>query len=168
MNTLDIQSASLSSLPDHSRIWIYTADRVLNAVEQATFRQSLEEFCAGWQSHGSELASAGELFEGCLLVLAVDERSAGASGCSIDKSVRWLKEWGVTHGVDFFNRHLVVYREQEVWRLTGVQQFWAMRKAGIVTEETEVVDTLCKDLGQWKTAGVVPFTRSWHQEVWGR
>jgi hypothetical protein len=48
-----------------------------------------------------------------LIVLSVDDSSLGASGCSIDSSVKFIKELGTELKVDFFNRMYVLISNGE-------------------------------------------------------
>jgi tRNA U34 5-methylaminomethyl-2-thiouridine-forming methyltransferase MnmC len=78
-------------LPDSSRIWIYASTRKFSVAEQEVIRKTLQDFCAVWATHGTEMPSSFEILHEQLLVLAVDESQLGASGCSIDSSVRALR-----------------------------------------------------------------------------
>lgn len=52
----------------------------------------MTRFCEGWNTHGNLMLTSFELVENQILILAVDESNLGASGCSIDSSVRTLRE----------------------------------------------------------------------------
>ena len=52
----------------------------------------MTRFCEGWNTHGNLMPTSFELLENQILILAVDESNLGASGCSIDSSVRILRE----------------------------------------------------------------------------
>ena len=90
--------------PDHSRVWIYQADRQLDGTELAFVKDGLDAFIADWAAHGKGLQARGEVVYGRILILCVNESSVHASGCSIDSSVRFVKALGSELGVDFFDR----------------------------------------------------------------
>ena len=48
-----------------------------------------------------------------IIVFVVDQTSASASGCSVDSSVRFVKELGKELEVDFFNRMNVVIEDKD-------------------------------------------------------
>lgn len=52
----------------------------------------MTRFCEGWNTHGNLMPTSFEIIDNQILVLAVDESKLGASGCSIDSSVRTLRE----------------------------------------------------------------------------
>ncbi|MBN7813242.1 hypothetical protein J0A68_19970 [Algoriphagus sp. H41] len=79
-------------MPDHSRVWVYQADKKISESDAQLVRDRLASFCEGWNTHGNLMPTSFEIFEDQILVLAVDESHLGASGCSIDSSVRTLRE----------------------------------------------------------------------------
>lgn len=79
-------------MPENSRVWVYQADHKFSDSEQKTVRDRLKQFCEGWNTHGNLMPTSFEIVEHQILILAVDESNLGASGCSIDSSVRTLRE----------------------------------------------------------------------------
>jgi hypothetical protein len=79
-------------LPTHSRIWVYQAERGFSSQEKELISTSLKQFCEGWNTHGNLMPTSFQILEEQFIVLGVDESSLGASGCSIDGSVRTLRE----------------------------------------------------------------------------
>ncbi len=81
----------LSHLPAEARCWVYGAERNFTETEKAHISDTLQGFVKSWAAHGSVLSADFQLVEDRFIVLAVDESSAGASGCSIDSSVKVLR-----------------------------------------------------------------------------
>ena len=79
-------------MPEHSRVWVYQADHRFSDSEAQLIRERLSLFCEGWNTHGNLMPTSFDLVEDQIVVLAVDESDLGASGCSIDSSVRTLRE----------------------------------------------------------------------------
>lgn len=79
-------------MPDYSRVWVYQADYKLSLADEQLVRERMKSFCEGWNTHGNMMPTSFELLESQILILAVDESKLGASGCSIDSSVRMLRE----------------------------------------------------------------------------
>lgn len=157
---------TLNHLPDHTRIWIYQADRPLKPSERQLVESELERFIGQWAAHGKPLAAGFEIIADRWVVVGVDEGHEPASGCSIDASVHCLKTLGEHLGVDFFNRTLVVWEDQGEMKCDPMHDFWARRKAGIVTDETLVFNNLATTLGELRKGEMVPFKASWHAEMW--
>ena len=89
--------------PD-SRVWVYICNRNLLEEESTALQQQLDTFCRQWTAHNQALMATAEVFENQFVVLMVDETHAGASGCSIDKSVHFLEQLGESLNIDFFER----------------------------------------------------------------
>ena len=98
-------------LPDHARLWVHTADRDLTAGEQEAVLEALAGFLDGWAAHGAALTAAGAILYDRVLVVGLDEQRAGATGCSIDKLVGFVRTQGEALGVDWFDRHQVLWRQ---------------------------------------------------------
>ena len=47
------------------------------------------------------------------IILIVDESHAGASGCSIDKSVHFMQQLEQEYGINLFDRFNLAYRNGE-------------------------------------------------------
>ena len=89
---------------DDSRVWIYTANRPLDPTEAVFIQENLDSFANHWKAHGSQLKAKARMMNEFTIVFVVDQDQADASGCSVDSSVRFVKELGKELNVDFFNR----------------------------------------------------------------
>jgi len=102
------------NLPDDSRVWLYLADRKLDATEAHFLNEKLKLFLDSWAAHNKKLTCDGILLFNQYLILTVNEDIESASGCSIDSSVRFVKSLGQELSVDFFNRlNVLVIENQE-------------------------------------------------------
>lgn len=99
------------NLPAHSRVWLYLADRKLDATEAHFVTEQMQHFLSNWTAHNKKLTCDGSLLLNQYLILAVNEEIESASGCSIDSSVRFVKNLGAELAVDFFNRTKVMVIE---------------------------------------------------------
>ncbi|HSF53938.1 MAG TPA: hypothetical protein VLA71_09315 [Algoriphagus sp.] len=79
-------------MPENSRVWVYQADHKFSDTEEKLVRDRMTRFCEGWNTHGNLMPTSFDLVDNQILILAVDESNLGASGCSIDSSVRTLRE----------------------------------------------------------------------------
>lgn len=160
------------TLDDSARVWVHLANRRMALYEARSVQAHLDEFIAGWQAHGASLTAQAAVVHGWMVLLAVDERSQPATGCSIDASVSALKQIASLHpsmvDLDLFDRMAVLHRtaSETPWKRTPLSTFWAQRKAGLVDDAEQVFDTTVSTLGELKTRGVVPMGTSWHAEMW--
>jgi hypothetical protein len=79
-------------ISEDSRVWVYQAARQFSEREKELISARLSAFCDGWNTHGNRMPTSFQILDDQILVLAVDETGLGASGCSIDSSVRTLRE----------------------------------------------------------------------------
>jgi hypothetical protein len=93
-----------------SKIWLYQTNRAVESAEQEMLQNLLEEFAQQWMAHGKSLQAKFWFHNPFLLVCEVDESLWGASGCSIDSKVRFLKELGSRYDIDFFVRMKTIAR----------------------------------------------------------
>lgn len=102
-----------------SRVWYYLADRTFDSTESDYILSKIDDFVnVHWKSHGAKLDATGILLHNQLIALTVDDNSLGASGCSIDSSVKFIKELGAELKVDFFNRmYVLISNEEEIQRV---------------------------------------------------
>lgn len=92
------------TLDDGAKVWSYQADRILTDTEVQWINEQLDPFLKEWAAHGTKLRAYGEVKHNAHLLLAVDESAHHASGCSIDASVRFIKQLEKELQVSFFNR----------------------------------------------------------------
>jgi hypothetical protein len=91
---------------------MYLSDRPFSNDEVSSITQELNKFMLSWSAHNKKLKSSGAILFNQMLLVVVDEDFEHASGCSIDSSVRFVKEMGVKYKVDFFNRMFVLVFDQ--------------------------------------------------------
>jgi hypothetical protein len=94
-----------------ARIWIYQADRKLSAGQVDFINRFLKDYCNRWKAHGAELKASFDIRFDHFIVMAADEDYNSTSGCSIDDSVRAIKEIENNTNSNFFNRNLVAFKQ---------------------------------------------------------
>lgn len=143
------------------RLWIYQANRRLRAAEEEKISQHMQDFVQSWQAHGQDLRASFELRGGYFLILQVDEQVAMASGCSIDASVRWIKEMQQTLGLDFFNRQNIVYELDGQMNMTDLDGFIQGFEEGRLQLDTPVYNVALSESEDLATKFRIPASESW-------
>ena len=113
-----------------------------------------------WKAHGSELAAAFRLISRQFLVIAVDENQQIATGCSIDKSVHLLQEFGNKHQLDFFNRLLVHLDKGNSFRTYSISQLKEAIAKGEVHALSNILNSTATTLKENGT-GRIALKDSW-------
>jgi hypothetical protein len=157
--------ASDPGLSPESRVWVYTSDRALTPEEQVFAQAQLDAFTRQWTAHNQALQAKAELFQNRFVILMVDETQAGASGCSIDKSVHFLESLGGHLGVDLFDRMLFGWEQDGRLEVAPRAVFAAKVQSGDIADETPVVNTLVKTKGELAERWLMPLGKSWHKRV---
>jgi hypothetical protein len=152
-------------ISENSRIWIYQSDRILKQEEEAAILQVLEEFTSNWQAHGHDLAALGEVIYHKFIVISVDEQVAGATGCSIDKSVTLMKDIEQKFNINLFDRFQIAFKLNDELKSCGREEFEEMIKNKRVNEDTIVFNNLIQTRKELKTSWEIPFKESWHAQV---
>lgn len=163
-----LEGKAWSSLSEDSRVWLYTADRLLTAVERAQLPNAVEAFLSDWVAHGQSLQASWRLEGGRCLAIALDERSPNATGCSIDAKVHWIQAMGEQWGIDWMTRSTVTYYDAKAatWCDMPLASFWAARKAGTITDETPLVNAVVSKKLECEPTLVAAFKASWHEAMW--
>jgi hypothetical protein len=143
-------------LPADARIWIYQADRRFTEAEEKSISDSLKEFCNQWSAHGNPLDTSFVIKYNRFIILSVNENTAGASGCSIDGSVRVLKELSQRFNNDLFNRTKVAFSTGDEIKLYSIKELSNLFELGHLTASTTTFDNLVTDKEsfgtKWETA----------------
>ncbi|MDX5482830.1 MAG: hypothetical protein LPK07_14205 [Hymenobacteraceae bacterium] len=148
-------------LPPHARLWIYQANRPLTEAEQAEIKPLLERFAIDWSSHGKGLQASAKLLHNQFLVLANNEAATAASGCSIDKSVSFVRELEQRFNVSFFDRTQLAFLKEGQVELVGMQELKRKVAAGEIDKNTLYFDTLVNNYGELQEAWPRPAGNSW-------
>ena len=142
-------------LPSHSRVWIYQTNKLISSDEEKIISSVLSEFCAQWSAHGAPLTTSFKIELGHFIILSVDESTAGASGCSIDGSVRVLKELAQQLNIDFFDRTKVAFLVEGEIKLYPLHELPTLFRSASLTASSITFNNLVSDKGGfekgWKT-----------------
>lgn len=150
-----------TSLSPESRIWIFQADRRIAANELEILESKLHDFTEGWTAHGEPLKTSFTVKFDQFIILAADENHHSPSGCSIDSSVRVLKEIEQLIGVQFFDRNQVAFKIEEKIILAPIQHLKQKLNDGIWNEETLTFNNLVSVKSQFEQEWLVPAGKTW-------
>jgi hypothetical protein len=157
---------SVGDLPDDARLWIFGASRPLAAEEASRLDEETARFLEGWAAHGEELAGAFEWRYDRFLIIAVDERRAAASGCSIDALMGHVRQLESELGVDLVSGSPVWYRDGEEIRFASRREFRELATSGDVSGRTVVFDLTVGRLGELRAGRwELPANSSWHGQL---
>jgi hypothetical protein len=142
-----------SQLSSDSRVWVYQSNKAFSESEKIYLTESFKEFVSSWAAHGSKLVADATIIGDYFVVLAVDEKTVMASGCSIDSSVKFIKSVGQQLNIDFFNRlKLVVKKDSEIKMISfsDLDQF----------KDWKIYNTLVNTVDQLNNSFLIPIEES--------
>lgn len=148
-------------LPANSRLWIYQADRRFGEAEEKAISDTLKEFCGQWSAHGTPLETSFLIKYNRFIILSVNENTADASGCSIDGSVRVLKELGQRFNKDLFNRNNIAFLEGDQINLYPIQELPKLFKSAKLTAESKTFNNLVPDKDNFEKNWEIAVERTW-------
>ena len=152
-------------LSDSSRVWIYQAAAPFDDATASRIRDAAKAFASQWTAHDAELRADAEVYHNLFVVFAVDESHNGASGCSLDKKVRFVRELESTFNLNFFDRMRIAWRNGNAVSVASFDEFGKLLAAGVVNEDTRVFNNLVTTLKELRESWEVPLGRSWHRSL---
>jgi hypothetical protein len=150
-------------LPDAARTWVFGSDKTLDQSATDVLLREVDRFLSQWNAHGAPLTVGRDWKYGRFLTVAVDQSTAGASGCSIDGLFRALKTLESRLGASMVTSGLVFYRD-ETGEIQSVdrEQFSALGAEGKIQPNTQVFDPTVTTLGEWRARFELKAAQSWH------
>lgn len=155
----------LISYPDESRVWIYASDQKIDDKLLEPVTEKINQFTRDWTSHQQSLRASGGLLHNYFLVFVVDDGFNKPGGCSIDSSVRFVKQLGEELQVDFFNRNIFYYLQGEVVNSIAKEKLKSELEEGLINENTLFFDTLVQTKSEFLKHWLKPLQSSWHARL---
>ena len=158
-----MSSVPFGTLPGDARVWVFAADRPLTGASADRLLAAVDQYLAQWAAHGQPLTAAREWVRDQFLAVAVDQRDAHASGCSIDGLFRTLQRLEPEIGASLVGGGRVHYRDAAGRVHTVSRDEFSERGArGEVTPATPVFDPTVAPAGDWRARFERPAAESWH------
>ncbi|HEX5669034.1 MAG TPA: hypothetical protein VFX73_09540 [Chitinophagaceae bacterium] len=144
-----------------SRVWIYQSNRLFSLSEALTIEDKLNEFVAGWNSHGDPVKGFATLFFGQFIILMADESATGVSGCSTDSSVRLIKDLERLFQVNLFDRQLLAFVIKDKIQLLPLNQLNYAVQNGFISNETLYFNNTVLNKQELLQNWIIPVKGSW-------
>ena len=153
------------SFSPQSKVWIYQSNRPFTDEEVGSIEHKINDFTTQWKAHGHQLQAKAQVLHHFFIVFIVDEATAGVTGCSIDASVRVVKEIEQEYNVDLFNRFNMAYIADGKVVVVSKEDFETLVNIKSVDSKTIVFNNMVQNLADFETKWKVPFEESWHKLV---
>ncbi|MFI5218644.1 MAG: ABC transporter ATPase [Bacteroidia bacterium] len=150
-----------NQLPDSSRIWIYQGNRVLTDIEVSKIKTAGEKFVNEWTAHQQTLHASFEVLYNLFLILAVDEKQNDASGCSIDKSVYFIRQIENDFKISLLDRFNIALKKNDAVEVKPLYDFLKFFKEEKNSANLPVFNNLIQTKGELLTSWEIPVSKSW-------
>jgi hypothetical protein len=158
---LDFKEHIPEDFNDNSRVWIYQSSRLFFISEALEMEAMLNDFTAGWASHGAPVKGFANLLFGQFIVLMADETATSVGGCSTDSSVRLIKSIEEKYKVQMFDRQTLAFVVKEKIQLLPLSQLdYAVENNFINADTLYFNNTVLTKKGlleKW----IIPVKESW-------
>ena len=155
---------SFNLLPPNAKVWIYQSDSNLSSKDVELIEKEVKLFLNNWSSHNKEIESSYEIRYNRFLIIGLNENINSASGCSIDKSVNFIKNLQSILKVNFLNRLDVAYKIGNEINTISLLEFQNMIRENKLSKDSIVynnmIDTKKLYLNSWETK----IENSWHKK----
>ena len=155
---------SFNLLPPNAKVWIYQSDRNLSNIDIELIEREVKLFLNNWSSHNKEIESSFEIRYNRFLIIGLNENINSASGCSIDKSVNFIKNLQSILKVNFLNRLDVAYKIGNEINSISLLEFQTMIRENKLSKDSiiynNMIDTKKLYLNSWETT----IENSWHKK----
>jgi len=146
----------------HSRVWIYQCNRLFSLSEAIQIEGILKDFVEIWNSHGVPVKGYANLFFGQFVVLVADESAShGVSGCSVDSSVRVVKDIEQLFNVSLFDRQLLSFIVKEKVQLIPLSQLDYALENNFIDGDTLYFNNTIQTLQELSHKWLIPVKDSW-------
>jgi hypothetical protein len=162
-----MSQVSFDDLPDEARVWCFAAEPEPGPGKSAHLLDSMQRFLDQWTAHRQALTAGVTWLHQRFLLVGLDERLSGASGCSIDALMGHLGELEREVGVRLTDASSVWYRD-EAGRIQAVDRegFRKLADSGTVGPETPVFDLTASTVGSVRAGEFErPASMSWHARL---
>jgi hypothetical protein len=158
--------ATFDKLPDDARVWVFGAAAPVDEIDAAKLLAAVDTYLLQWKAHGHPLTAARDWRDERFLVIAVDQRTEGASGCSIDGLFRMLQDLEAAVGSSLVTGGLVFFRGPgDLVCALSREDFEALARRGGADGNTVVFDTTITAAGDYRARFEVPASASWHSAL---
>ncbi len=159
--TAPLISKRSADMAPTARTWVYKSARNLSNAEQKLVREKGMAFTSTWAAHGAPLDATVEVLYDRFVVISVDEEQAKASGCSLDKSVGFIKDLEYMLNMMLTDRMVVVFEQEGVIKSCRLQELPELIAEGVISGDTIVYDDQVSTLGDLRENFRVPLRTSW-------
>ena len=142
------------------RVWVYIISKELYPDQLQYLLLEGKRFVEGWTAHDKQLHASFEIFKDRIIIVKVNEEVEGASGCSIDKLSRFIKQLEERTGAELLNRMLVALKANNDLQVVHASRIPDLLEEAFLNEDSIVYSTSAStttELSNWEQ----PLKHTW-------
>lgn len=160
MNT-NYQEHLPADFHDQSKVWIYQSNRLFAMSEAFEMEDMLNNFIAGWKSHGAPVRGFANLFFGQFIIVMADESATTVGGCSTDSSVHLIQAIEKKFNVDLFNRQNLAFIVKDKIQLLPFSQLEYAVANNFINADTLYFNNTVLTKKELAEKWLIPVKESW-------
>ena len=136
-----------------NRVWAFIISKKLSFEELNSLIEMGNKFVLSWTAHEQQLTANFEIFKEKIIIVKVNENITNASGCSIDKLTRFVKETEKQFNIELLNRLLVAYQNEGEIEIVHSSKIKDLLNQQTISENTIVYNTSINnqnELNNWE------------------
>lgn len=146
-----------------NRAWTFIINKELSPEELSAINSEGKKFIEGWTAHESKLSGNFEIFQNRIIIIKVNEEVNAASGCSIDKLTRFIKQIESSFSVELMNRLLVAYLDKNDVKVVHSSLVKQLLMEGTINENTIILNTALSNQDELQNLEQ-PLKKTWLQK----
>ena len=156
---------SFDEISDDARIWIYQSNKLFSNDQIKIIKDRIQDFLNSWTSHGNELKVASKIKYSYFIIIALDQNTSLATGCSIDKMVHFIKNLENEFGVRLLDRLDISYKINNEIFISNLKDFKDKILEKKIDNTTIVFNNLINLKSDLTNRWEIPLSKSWHKQL---
>jgi len=143
-----------------NKAWEYIISKQLTNEQVQSMKEKGVAFVKGWTAHENQLDASFDIYKNRIIIVKVNENIYSASGCSIDKLTRFIKELESKFSIELLNRLLVAYKKNDTIEVVHSSKIKDLLNSGDINENTIIYNTSAAtetELNNWEQ----PLKNTW-------
>ncbi len=149
------------TLPPEARIWVYQANRRLDDEELKILTDRFQSFSDTWDSHGKELKNSFRFFYNYFIVIGVNENYIPASGCSIDKSIDFIRQAEEKLSISLLDRSRIAFEIDTVITQIPFTNLREQIQNKVILPETIMFNNTVTTMKEFNSGWKIPAGETW-------
>jgi hypothetical protein len=148
-------------LSDQASVWIYQADRQLNATEEQVIVEQTKKFLESWSSHGRPLQASMEIRHGYFLILGIEKTDFKLTCCTTDSSIQLLHILKASMNINFLDRSKVILKTDDKFSIVPLRKAKEKLQGEILPGDVFTFNNTITQKQDLEARWVIPIRDAW-------